>query len=85
MAFIVITSDTNFVYLQFNNAAVEWTDAKVKRSAVRSVCKLIEDKGVEVIWSDSNYFTLKAIYVDSIDGVTINDNDELFNALKALM
>jgi hypothetical protein len=85
MAFIVITSDVDFIYVEFNDASAEWNRVKLKRTQARSVCKMIDNKGVEVIWSDSKNFVLKHEYVDSIDGVEITDNDLLYSKLCDLM
>ena len=86
MAFVVITSDTEFVYIEFNLAATEWSDAKVRRTDSRSVCTIVEDKGVEIIWDDGSKTILKHEYVDSIDGdENITSNLILRDKLRALM
>ena len=85
MALIVITSDADFVYVEFNDSASEWNDAKISRVLVRAVCKLVDDIGVEVIWTDSKSFILKWEYVDSVNGVSVTSNIELRDKLRLLM
>lgn len=86
MAFAVITSDADFVYIEFNLATTNWADVKVRRSMARSVCLMPEDSGVQIIWNDGNYTILKHQYVDSVDGDTnITSNEILRDKLRALM
>lgn len=86
MAFIEITSDEDYVYIEFNNAAQEFVDSKVQRSAFRSVNKVIEDKGVEIFFQNGDMVLFKYQYIDSIDGDTnITNNTILRDKLRALM
>lgn len=85
MAYIVITSDADFINVEFNEAANEWDKAKIRRAEARSVCLIKGDRGVEVIWSNGGVFLLHYSYVDSIDEVEITSNTVLFTELKKIM
>lgn len=83
---IVMTSDADYVYCEFNGLHGEWDDAKLKRSSVRSVCKCKNDGGVEIIFTSGSDIILHYLAIESIDGDTaITSNDILRNKLRNLM
>ena len=84
---IVLTSDADFVYVTFPvGYHGEWEDVKLKRMDVRSVCKCVDDGGVEVVFQGGESFILEASKIASIDGdLSITTNVILHSKLKDLM
>lgn len=86
MAFIVITpvTGTTKVEVVFNLAAQRYDELEIDKTHVRTVARLANDGGVELIMSN-DIEQLHYQYVDEVDGDTnITSNQILYNKLKAI-
>ena len=86
MANIVITSDTNFITIVFNDKVDFIQTSKIRKSSVRQVNCLTRNDGIELETSSSKNIFLKSADVDSVNGDEDIGNDTiLFDKMKALM
>jgi hypothetical protein len=86
MANIVVTSDTNFLYITYNDVETYSAARKIRKSLWVDTDCLSNDDGVELDMSGSDSVLLNSGSVDSVNAITDLDTDaKLFNALKDLM
>ena len=91
MANVIMTSDSNKITVEYNDTVVlsGFNEATINRSAITSV-SIKEDSGVVELWLDNDevynfsYDNLTIPIVDSLDGITIVDLQDLYDKLRTL-
>ena len=86
MALVVITpvTGTTKVSVEFNLAAQRYEKLEIDKTHVRTVAKLADDAGVELIMTD-DIEQLHYTYVDEVNGnSSITSNEILYNELCTL-
>ena len=85
MANIVITDDTNFLYIVYNDVAAYSTARKIRKLSWFETDYLAGDDGVEIDIPNDGII-LKSDDVDSVNAITDLDTSlKLYNAIKDLM
>ena len=93
MANVVIVSGTDFLDIAFNDlsSSVKLIDGRYKRSNILSVVNStlgyvsVRMDGIVKEWQISLTGVNKTMPLDSIDGATPTDIDDLYSKLKVLM
>lgn len=82
---IVLTSDTNLVYITFNQAKIKWEKATIRKINVRSITLASDNISVGIYFNSGDIFNFDYTYFDSVNGVTPTSNSHLYDLLSALL
>lgn len=86
MAGIIITSDANFIEIDFDGKHQYLMGGKFRKSLIGSVCCLKVGEGVQIVTHDTKPIIIKYTDVASVAGdEDVTSDPILCNMLKALM
>ena len=85
MALIQITTNGNYLDVEFNGAARRWEKMRIEKRP-RVIAKIPAHRGkggVEVFWDDNTTNVISHEYVDDFNGTNPSSDDELYDLLNA--
>ena len=77
MKIVITTIDANFVEIYYNDIPAKWKELRIRRDDVRTVALLKDSDFVVIIFSNGGAEELHYLYIENINGVAIESNQQL--------